>query len=73
LELACLSGPGLNQDNPTNKGLSFGLVACAFDKIFSSQTTDCSNLMREMKARSIPELICMVDKLNLTPQKPHNS
>ena len=73
MELACLSGPGLNQDNPTKIGLSFGLVACAFDKIFTNQTTDCSNLMREIKTRSIPELICMVDKLNLPLQKPQNS
>jgi FixJ family two-component response regulator len=32
-----------------------------------------SNLMRKMKARSLPELSRMADMLKLTPEKPHRS
>ena len=32
-----------------------------------------TNLMRKMKARSLPELSRMADVLKLTPEKPHLS
>jgi FixJ family two-component response regulator len=32
-----------------------------------------TNLMRKMKARSLPELSRMADILNLTPQRPQSS
>jgi len=48
-------------------------IAHAFGIAESTVKVHRTNLMRKMKARSLPELSRMVDILNLTPQQPQSS